>query len=169
MGVDPSVVQLLVKTDEDLKATNNEGDTPLHIASVKDARFVEALLKIAKEKGTLEDLLKTQDAQGRTPLHRAIFRNLYPKIVELLLEYGADATKPDKNMRTPFHYLAEAMSSYESTPVQNKEIEMQKFVDTANLLLKHKGDPTVQDDKGISAVDLAKGPYTEETFKKLIK
>ncbi len=165
---DPSIVNtFVVDYEADITATNNEGETPLHIASEKDAGFVEALLKVAKDKGVLEELLNARDAQGRTALHRAISFNLNPKIVKLLLDAGVSATEPDSTMKTPFHYLALAMSSRESSlyPKQNKEVEMKEFVEVANMLLASQGDPTVQDDEGNSAIDLATGPYTEGTFR----
>ncbi len=164
---DPSIVKEFADRGTDINAPNKKGETPLHIASGKDYRFTEALIKSLKK-----DKLNTTDAEGRTALLRAITFNIRPRIVKLLLEAGIDPNKSDTNLRTAFHNLAVAMSDYEATmkhiPKSTIE-ELKPFEEVAELLLNYKADPTTPDKDGKTALDLAQGEYIKAYLTKAIE
>jgi hypothetical protein len=85
------------------------------------------------------------DQEGWTPLHLAVMVK-EPRIVELLLEAGADPNAKAKNGRTPLHLAVE----------QGKE-------DLVALLLDKKADPNALDSDGRTPLDLTKRP-TGSTF-----
>ena len=77
---------------DDPNQSNADGMLPLEYAiTEKDSKLVSALL----QKGA-----KPNPAVPVSPLHRAVYVRL-PKIVELLLHYGADYHKTDQNGLTP--------------------------------------------------------------------
>jgi ankyrin repeat protein len=98
----------LIDSGADVNATNNLGQTPLHIAAEKiglwdnnnppvNAPFQLLIYKKAK--------VNTQDNEGRTPLHvlAAADSSFKKEATRLLLDAGADANHRDILGRTPIH------------------------------------------------------------------
>ncbi|XP_067676201.1 uncharacterized protein [Haliotis asinina] len=76
-------------TAEELKCTDQDGDTYLHVAVCKaDKYMVQALLeRIVRE--NLQTMIDTQNSERQTPVYLAVSAN-QPEMVEMLIKYGAD-------------------------------------------------------------------------------
>ncbi|XP_071095913.1 uncharacterized protein [Haliotis cracherodii] len=76
-------------TAEELKCTDQDGDTYLHVAVCKaDKYMVQALLeRILRE--NLQTMIDTQNSERQTPVYLAVSAN-QPEMVEMLIKYGAD-------------------------------------------------------------------------------
>lgn len=75
----PEAVKMLLGAGADVKATDGEGDTPLHFA---DCRNIPLLLEAGAD-------VEARDALGKTPLHTAAERD-DGDAIELLAGAGAD-------------------------------------------------------------------------------
>lgn len=112
---DRAAVRSLLSENASVDEGDNKGNTALHWAALNgDSRLAELLLSA----GALVDATNDSDA---TPLIYAIHT---PKLVEVLLEHGADPNHATNLNRTPL--LAAA-----SRPESNE---------TVRLLLKHGAD-----------------------------
>jgi ankyrin repeat protein len=167
----PASVTTLIKYKADPNGTTPNG-TPLLTLALSDTPTLKALLEgganpnlrrgtdnsvlaeavINRDPVAVELLLahgsKTDtktDQEGWTPLHMAVMVK-EPRIVELLLEAGADPNAKARNGRTPLHMAVE----------QGKE-------DLVALLLDKKADPNALDSDGRTPLDLTKRP-TGSTF-----
>lgn len=86
-----------------------------------------------------------QNKAGSTPLHSARAYTDNMGIAEALLQSGADANVQDRNGNTPLHIIA-------------CDPEICNRTDTeAELLIAFGADPTVKNNRGQSAQDLAIG------------
>ena len=84
-----SVLRLLLEQGADINAQNQDGRTPLHMASFDRALEVVRLLL---EHGAD---VEVKNKYGRTPLHLASFDGAL-EVIRLLLEHGADVEVKDK-------------------------------------------------------------------------
>ncbi len=107
LGTEEEVKRLLQRGDIDVDKAGAYGSTPLHIAAhAGNTGIVEALLLKGAKPNVACD-------SGRTPLHKAISafyisrNNNYQRVVQLLLDYGADPYKANNAEETPLQ-LAKA-------------------------------------------------------------
>jgi len=118
--------------------------------------------------------------EGGTPLHTAADRG-YLRIVEFLLEHGANPNMKNNYGSTPLHYAAmygypevvELLLEHGANPnIQNRygytplhfAIEG-CFVDVVRVLLDHGADPTIRDNEGRTPLDY--GSNCEEIIEEL--
>jgi ankyrin repeat protein len=76
-------------------ATNNDCNTPLHLAA-QNGQFAAARLLV--ERGAN---VNVQNKDSCTPLHEASWHNGHPDLVLLLLEHGANLETRNKGLSTP--------------------------------------------------------------------
>lgn len=99
--------RVLAKIDMVKILLNNKFDwTPLHYAAAYGQQEI-ALLILSKSKNSLN----TQDKRGDTPLHVAInfARSHQDKVVQILLNAGADTNIRNKKGRTALHEASQRM------------------------------------------------------------
>ena len=97
-------VEFLLEHGQPVDDRNDEGETPLHIASF---RYAEPdVLRVLLDRGASVD---ARDVKGRTPLHRAA-QKADPGKVGLLMARGAQVAATDKAGRTPLDLLMSRIS-----------------------------------------------------------
>ena len=89
-------MKLLLEKGAEIEAKDNDGNTPLHSASIREHLEV---VKLLLEKGA--DVNAKSNA-GQTPLHSASMDE-YTEVMKLLLERGSDVNAKDHDGRTPLH------------------------------------------------------------------
>lgn len=100
-----SIVKLLVQNKADLTILNEEKETLLHVASFYGHNLIlQELLNHPNGK----KLIEAKDQDGKTPLHKAVLGDPKPKIVDLLLEHGANADAKNNYGYTPLHEVAKS-------------------------------------------------------------
>ncbi|KAJ8131961.1 hypothetical protein O1611_g1666 [Lasiodiplodia mahajangana] len=149
-----------------INSQDNTGISPLMIATrLNHTPFVEALCNMGAD-ATLSN------KDGKTALHLAIMAD--PKIVTLLLQYGASPVKPDKEGQTPLHHgcslgkynivsqLVNALKKDESIDAQNEDSKTALDIAAARgdralvrLLLGWYDGASVLRDKGQKAIKFA--------------
>ena len=148
--------QLLVECGANVHARNNDGETPLHLASKGGYIYNMRLLV---DRGADVD---AQDNNNLTPLHLAsllsireaqewvrsrpwILQPLAPMMAQLLLERGANVHLRDKNGQTPLHCILNQASDEFLDP----------FFEVIRLLLEHNVDVDAQDNNHSTPLHLA--------------
>ncbi|XP_051533470.1 poly [ADP-ribose] polymerase tankyrase-1-like isoform X3 [Myxocyprinus asiaticus] len=194
------VVSLLLCQGGDPNARDNWNYTPLHEAAIKGKIDVcigeykkDELLEAARS-GNEEKLMalltplnvnchasdgrkSTSQKMLSTPLHLAAGYNRV-RIVQLLLQHGADVHAKDKGGLVPLHNACSyghyevtelllkhgacvnAMDLWQFTPLH--EAASKNRVEVCSLLLSHGADPTLVNCHGKSAVDMAPTPELKE-------
>jgi ankyrin repeat protein len=89
--------RLLIDHGADVRARNNNGTTPLHLAADWHPRLVEFLLELGADPFA-------KDAAGKTPIHCA----RHKQVVQILLDQGADINVKDVAGETPLHDVISA-------------------------------------------------------------
>jgi ankyrin repeat protein len=117
-----SIVEFLIANGARVNALNNDGSTPLTVASGE----VIKLLLLAGADSTLKD------ERGSTVLHRWASYDACDWL-QLALERGADPCVRDADGRTPLHIAADSRHRAEKVVA---------------LLLKKGTDPNMKDDMG---------------------
>ncbi|MEG9862583.1 MAG: ankyrin repeat domain-containing protein [Parvularculales bacterium] len=108
-------LQTALKYGNDINGRDELGFTPLHHAVRNErADLVEVLL----ENGV--DTESRAAYTGWTPLY---FAADSPEIVELLLDYGADALAKDRVGRTPYHYLKDSWNFRKTTAYRRLKLK----------------------------------------------
>jgi ankyrin repeat protein len=133
---DAEIAQLLIKHGADVHARDQSQSMPLHLASSKgDAETAQLLIKHGAD-------VHARDQSQSTPLHRAssLPSWLGDTTVHLLIERGASVNAYDKNHQTPLHRV----SSCDDPDVGS-----------LRLLLENGADVDVEDDKGLTAFQIA--------------
>ena len=95
------IITLLLNSNAIVTSSNEDGNTPLHIASIDSPETVKLLLG-AKSKN---QFINQQDNQGETALLLAIDQR-QQDVVSILIQNGADVTIPDMYGDTTVHYAA---------------------------------------------------------------
>ena len=127
------VVKAIVQRGEHVDAKTNEGYTALHIAVQSGhAEVVEALI------GMGAAVQQKAGANGETPLHTAARILNGRACVEMLTKSGAQINAIEASGETPLHFAAR-----------------EGFLDTVNLLLEDKADPTMQNVNGENVLHIA--------------
>jgi ankyrin repeat protein len=135
----PEIAQILLEHGGAIAPQNSSGQVPLHLVSelgYKDEgeRLVLArLLLMGTRAGSCMDV-NAQDLNGETPLHRASY-NRRPKIVQLLLDHGANAHTKDNQGRSPLHQMSPRL----------EELDPWDVLRVTQLLLEQGIDVNVRD------------------------
>jgi ankyrin repeat protein len=139
-------VRLIVRhKDVDLRASDIEGKTPLHLVFTHTVDTSPYSPFSKKTKSCAEILLRAdpgminqQDLEQRTILHQSTGENNYPLVDLLTRTPGCNINAQDVMKRTPLHYAA--VAGY--TPI-------------LELLLSRNADDSVQDSIGASPLHYA--------------
>ena len=139
------IAALLLKFGAEVDAQDEDGMTPLHLASQDRHHFLSSEEDYQNTE-TAQQLLEhgasahVRNKNGQTPLHLASRRDLF-SIVALLLKFGADVDAQDNDAMTPLQLGLQGLSSYGSK--------------TAQLLLEHGASVHVRDKNGQMPLHLA--------------
>lgn len=127
------LVVALIKRGIDLTATNQDGDTALHLASaiVENTEIATRLLEAGSDVNAIGN-------GGATPIHRAAAVDA--RMVQVLLKWDADVTITDEQDKSSLHWAA-----------QNGQ------VDVSRILLEHGVDAGGKDRDGRTALELVEG------------
>ncbi|KAJ4126981.1 ankyrin repeat [Fusarium equiseti] len=109
---------ILMEHGADVSSMDFSERTPLHIAAAGGTRMMESLLRIEKPRagGCMvssattafsSDSKQAQDVAKEQKMNRS-----YAKVVELLLDHGAEISAGDRNGHTPLHFAVDG--GYES-------------------------------------------------------
>ena len=120
-----------LKKSADIKATDSNGNTSLHVASYFGHKEVVELL--LQQKADIE----AKNKNGKTSLY-LVAENGNKEIAKLLLAHQADALAKDEHGKTPLHRAAE-----------------KGHQEVAELLLDKKADALAKDGYGMSPLHLA--------------
>ncbi len=183
IGYDKSLEILKTLSSINLKAKDNDGNTPLHYSAYCNK------LEMTKKLLELDDSIKNEKNNfGETPMHMILesFRDAadISKMLQLLLDHGADPTIYDNSGDTVLHralmlprknydlismFLESNTSEYVNLQSEAKEKEGEKcggqtllfvaaqngYLKTVKLLLDHGADPNIPDEKGCVPLHVA--------------
>jgi ankyrin repeat protein len=140
-------LQLLFARDADIMATKDNGETAIHIAAKKGQEHVLRWLLRQRLDSTIED------SEGQTALHSSMNggRENAVKVMEILLQNGADVNHTDHKGRTALHRAVE-----------------KDAVAVVRMLLESGADITLRDNDGQTALQRA-GIYGHKAVLKIIE
>lgn len=128
---DVNVARALLEAGADVNAQNNQGCTPLHM--VQDVEIAQFLVDQGAD-------IDEVDLQGMTPLHFAAMFG-HAEVIQVLIQAGADIQATDEDDgRSPLHYAA-----------RNNNAE------AAKALIEGGADVDVEDNFGETPMELAEG------------
>jgi ankyrin repeat protein len=148
------ILDLVLRQKPDLNSENAYGFTPLEFAAFgNNTALVDKLLKHGAKLET----------QGSSALHCAAqFSNI--QMVELLLKYKINVNIRDASGNTPLYLCLTCCGGG-----FGEGITETKRAETIELLLNHRADPTIENDRGESFIGHSKKGYYQEVTKALIK
>ena len=183
------VVKLLLENDADIISGCMIGNrrTPLHAAAIypHGSDFIDMLLE-HQAQHLVDTLLSATDHDGMTPLHFACWRLGVPPLnISRLVDFGADASIQDQNGSTPLHLRPSwwAMNimiseSENRIDLQLRDVSGRTCLHTTTmphlpslddrehkikLLLANGADPSIRDNDGLTAEDIARNHVLTET------
>ncbi|MDR2440102.1 MAG: ankyrin repeat domain-containing protein [Planctomycetaceae bacterium] len=127
-------VKEFVKKDKTLvNKTDDDGETPLHVATMLDAKI--EIIQYLIEKSVN---INAKNNNGLTPLHHAV-RKSNLEIIKYLITKGAKVNEQDNNGYTPFHWAVLA---------SNPDIDVIKYLLKKNtdINVKAKNEMTPLDE-----------------------
>lgn len=155
-----SVVNLMIEAGCDIGATKDYAqtdETPLHnyigqLVRDMDTSRIEEFLKTHKEpikgvKGKKRGVINNPNRNGQTALHLAAL-NGYARVVQLLVEYGADVNATNNKGETPL--MVAVQNSHKESNKQDRPNGA--FNQTIQLLLENGADINAQDKNGKTAL-----------------
>jgi len=166
------VALLLLEHGADPGVQDNDGQTPLHLAS----RSRDPSLKFARRLLGLGADVNSRDNQGRTPLHVIEW---WSNNGRLLLEGGADQSIRDNNGHTPLHAVARwgKLNVTERLLELDLDVNFKRHFDDAEqwckdfslLLLERGRDPDVRDNDGHTPLHVASREGNLRVAQQLLK
>ena len=164
---DKALVRALLDRGADPNEADSVGNTALNWVVCCDPRDMhgEEMISMLLAAGANP---RTRGAGGRTPLHRVAMTG-GPKVVELLLEHGADVNATDDNGSTPLYGAGKKETVYlllargalvnvrncaGSTPLHEAAEGFDK--EAVEALIERGADVNCRDNKGLTPLDRAK-------------
>jgi hypothetical protein len=156
------IVELLLLAGAEASAAHNHRRSqPLHYAAdgnpqsdaYSSKRQVEVIRLLLKAGADID----AQDANGATPLHRAV-RTRCAAAVKTLLDSGADPTVKNKPGSTPFHLAVQNTGRGGSGAEQAKAAQREII----QLFLDRGLKPTLKDARGRSVADWSRSAWIRE-------
>lgn len=130
-----NIVFCLLNRGADPTIVGEEGDTVLHVCAFYGHKaLLEKLLSFPQVK----NLLYLQDSDGKQTIHKALWADPKPDIVELLLKEGADPNAINHFGYTPLHWAAK-----------------HGHIESADLLIKAGAKLDIVNQNGALSFDLA--------------
>jgi ankyrin repeat protein len=102
LNFEPSVIELLLNYGSDVNAKDSIGITPLHWAA---AYNLESVVELLLDRGAEVAEVNVRDNGRVTPLHDAAMSSSNPKVIKLLLDYGADSKARESDGHTACELL----------------------------------------------------------------
>ena len=119
-------IEKLLELGADPNQINNYGETPLHLASMwGDLEILNLFLD--------EENVNVKDNQKQTPLHKAAVE-AHPKVIERLVEMGADLNAMDDFRSTPLSYASDWADKKTMKLLMDEETMNWNFNDEFGLL-----------------------------------
>ncbi len=107
VGRDPALISLLLEAGADVRARDDDGYMPLHLAArYGTAEAVRALLRAGAAVDARARGFSIHYGWDWTPLHLAVANNPDPEVAALLLEAGANPRARGYEGETPIHMAA---------------------------------------------------------------
>lgn len=114
-GYSRQLVNLLLDKGSNVNAKDMNGWTPLHMASGKDNDdIVRILLKRGADRDAQTKIGKSELQHGDTALHRAVYREYIPTVMELV-NAGANTRIKNYEGKTPIDYASPAIKRFFET------------------------------------------------------
>ena len=169
------VVQILLDHGANVEAQNNHGSTPLHVAA---SRMGQETVQLLVKKSTNTNL---RNNYGETALHKASQRG-HLGIVRLFLDHGADLDVQDNRGSTSLH-LATHYEGQKDVRQFLKHVDQRNYqvrndiekalqddhLDIIRLLLDHRANVDLQDDRGSTPLHLATHRMRQEAVQLLLE
>ena len=177
------IARLLLDHGADVNAKNDQGETPLHLASRGEYDSPDDGVRVAElllERGSY---VSAQDNICWTPLHSASY-NGKPEIIQVFLRYGAKVDAENDLGETPLHLVRQSKyGSQDGVHVARLLLDSGVFVNTpdkrnwtalhaasyygrleiAQVLLDHGGIAKVEDDQGKTPLhQVSQGAFESE-------
>jgi ankyrin repeat protein len=145
------LVELLIDHGADIHTPNHEGQTLLHDicnCSSEETEEMVAIVSSLLERGLA---VNARSADGSTPLSYAC-SSVYPKVVNLLIDHGADPLTVDRKGNTLLHDLCNSGAEYEES---EESEESEKMVELLEFLLSLDLDANVRNTDGMTPLGFA--------------
>ena len=96
-----NIVQLLLQQGADGTISSEEQETVLHAAAFYGHTLI---LQDLLQDPSIQKCIHSKDSDGKIPLHKAVFGDPKPDIVQLLLDQGSDPNATNAYGYTPLHW-----------------------------------------------------------------